>query len=272
MRIKQWIGALAALAILPMAASAADTMDGKALYQANCAKCHGATGEVSEYGKSLKPFPARNHRAIAKLISRDEMRRIITYGVKGTAMTPKKYTLDALEIEEVIDYIKTFDYTPNLANGKKRFKAVCSSCHGMDGRAKTGVGAKNLVYTKLNLTEIVHTMRYGRPGTLMTSKRHQLSNPDIADVANYVYSLRYMASPANGKKLFSKNCSACHATPSSIKLIGNAASKRSIADLSDRLLDLRIRHGRHVDRAGKKVEKLSSDDIQDIIAYMRKSI
>jgi len=35
-------------------------------------------------------------------------------------------------------------------------------------------------------------------------------------------------------------------------------------------LDLRIRHGRHIDRAGKKVEKLSADDIQDIIAYMRK--
>ncbi len=272
MRIKHWIGAIAALAILPTAASAADTMDGKALYQANCAKCHGATGEVSKLGKSLKPFPARNHRAIAKLISRDEMRRIITYGVKGTAMTPKKYTLDALQIEEVIDYIQTFDYKPNLANGKKRFAAVCVSCHGKDGRAVTGVGAKNLVYTKLGLKEIVHTMRYGRPGTLMTSKRHQLTNTDIADVANYVYSLRYMASPANGKKLFSNNCSACHATPSNIILIGNAAVTRSISDLSDRLLDLRIRHGRHVDRAGKKVEKLSSDDIQDIISYMRKSI
>jgi len=271
MRIKQWMGALVALTILPMVASATDIMDGKALYQANCAKCHGATGEVSAYGKSLKPFPARNHRAIAKLVSRDEMRRIITYGVKGTAMTPKKYALDALEIEEVIDYIQTFDYEPNLANGKMRFEQVCSTCHGADGRAKTGVGAKNLVYTKLNLTQIVHTMRYGRPGTLMTSKRHQLSNTDIADVANYVYSLRYMASPANGKKLFGKSCSTCHATPTNIKLIGNAASNRTIADLSDRLLDLRIRHGRHVDRAGKKVEKLSSDDIQDIIAYMRKS-
>ncbi|MDQ6992892.1 MAG: c-type cytochrome [Mariprofundus sp.] len=269
MRIKFWIGAFAALAIIPTAANAADTMDGKTLYQTNCAKCHGATGEVSKLGKSLKPFPARNHRAIAKLISRDEMRRIITYGVKGTAMTPKKYTLDALQIEEVIDYIKTFDYTPDLANGKKRFKAVCSSCHGMDARAQTGIGAKNLVYTKLNLTEIVHTMRYGRLNTLMTSKRHQLSNPDIADVASYVNSLRYLANPANGKKLYASNCIACHATPNDIKLIGNAAESFTMADFDDRLLDLRIRHGRHVDRAGKKVEKLPSDSIQDIMAYMR---
>jgi len=269
MRIKQWVGILAALTMLPMVASAADAIDGKALYQANCAKCHGATGEVSEMGKSLKPYPARNHRAIAKLVSRDEMRRIITYGVKGTAMTPKKYTLDALEIEEVIDYIRTFDYSPDLVNGKRRFLEVCSSCHGKDGRAQTGVGARNLVYTRLNLSEIVHTMRYGRPGTLMVSKRHQLSNTDIADVASYVNSLRYLANPAQGKKLYASNCSACHASPSDIKVIGNAAASRSIADLSDRLLDLRIRHGRHVDRAGKKVEKLSSDSIQDIMAYMR---
>jgi len=252
-----------------MPAAAGNTLDGKALYEANCAMCHGKTGEVSDYGKKLKPFPARNHRALAQYVSRDELRRIITYGVKGTAMTPKKYSLDPLEIEAVIDYIKTFQYTPNLANGKKRFEQVCSSCHGKDGRAQTGVGAKNLVYTKLNLEEIVHTMRYGRPGTMMTSKRHQLSNEDIADVANYVYSLRYLANPAKGQQLFEKNCSKCHSTPANIKLIGNAASQRTIADLDDRLLDLRIRHGRHVDRAGKQVEKLSSDDIQDIIAYMR---
>jgi len=272
MRIKQWMGALVALTILPMAASAADSMDGKALYQANCAQCHGPTGEVSAYGKNLKPFPARNHRAIAKLISRDEMRRIITYGVKGTAMTPKKYALDALEIEAVIDYIRTFDYKPNLANGKRRFSEVCSSCHGKDGRAQTGVGARNLVYTKLNLSEIVHTMRYGRPGTLMISKRHQMTNTDIADVASYVNSLRYLANPANGKKLYKRNCITCHASPSDIKVIGNAAVSRSISDLSDRLLDLRIRHGRHVDRAGKKVEKLPSDSIRDIMAYMRANV
>lgn len=51
-----------------------------------------------------------------------------------------------------------------MANGKKRFRAVCSTYHGFDGRAKTGVGAKNLVYSKLDLEGIAHTMRYGRPG------------------------------------------------------------------------------------------------------------
>ncbi|HXH71964.1 MAG TPA: c-type cytochrome [Mariprofundaceae bacterium] len=269
----RWLGAILALILVPAALHAEDmeNYDGKSLFEANCAMCHGKDGSVSDYGKKLKPFPARNLRAVAPFVERDELRRIITNGVEGTAMTPKKYILDPLQVEAVIDYIKSFTYTPNLANGEKRFKAVCSQCHGMDGRAETGIGAKNLVYTKLDLSGIIHTMRYGRPNTLMTSKRHQLTNMDINDIAHYVYSLRYKADADRGMKLYDKSCKSCHASPSAIKLIGNAAEKRTIADLDDRQLDLRIRHGRHIDRAGKDVTKLSDDDVQDLLAYMRKS-
>ena len=273
MRLRQWTGILIATMAFstPALAKSSDIIDGQELYRINCAQCHAEDGSASEYGKSLQPFPARNHRAMAPLVGRDELRRIIAYGIAGTEMTPKKYDLDGLEIEAVIDYIKTFEYTPDLVNGKKRFEEICSKCHGMDGRANTGMGAKDLVYTKLDLMGIAYTMRYGRHGTKMTSKRHQMSNEAIADVANYVYSLRYMSNPANGSKLYSQYCTKCHTTPAQIKLIGNAARKQTVSDLSDRLLDLRIRHGRHVDRAGKEIGKLSADDVQDIIAYMRKS-
>ncbi|ATX81950.1 Cytochrome C oxidase, cbb3-type, subunit III [Mariprofundus ferrinatatus] len=271
MDFKRLTGVTLALLIMPFSASADDSLNGKALYEANCSACHGTDGTATEFGKSLKPFPARDHKALAGLVERDELRRIITYGINGTDMTPKKYDLDGLQIEAVIDYMQTFSYKPNLANGKTRFEAVCASCHGIDGRAQTGMGAKNLVYSELTLQEMAHTMRYGRPGTKMTSKRHQLSNEDIADVANYAYSLRYKADAAKGKTLYANNCASCHTTPSEIKMTGNAASKTQLSNLSDRLLDLRIRHGRHVDRAGKHVAKLSADDIQDIIAHMRKS-
>jgi len=253
-------------------ALALEPIDGKALFETNCTKCHGKEASGSAFGDTLKPFPASNLRAIAGLVERDEFRRIITYGVHGTAMTPKQYVLDPLEIDAVIDYIKSLNYKPNLANGRKRFRAVCSDCHGLDGRAKTGIGAKNLVYSKLDLKGIVHTMRYGRPATMMTSKRHQLSNTDIADVANYVYSLRYKANAENGRKLYAKNCRSCHSNVRKIRLSGNIARPNMrIGDVSDHMLDLRIRHGRHVDRAGEKVAKLSSDYIQDIIAYLRKA-
>jgi len=253
-------------------ALAMDAFNGKALFEANCANCHGKDASGSIFGNTLKPFPARNLRAIAGLVERDEFRRIITYGVRGTAMTPKKYSLDPLEIDAVIDYIKSLNYKPNISNGKNRFRAVCSICHGLDGRAKTSIGARNLVYSKLNLEGIAYTMRYGRPGTAMTSKRHQLSNTDIADVANYVYGLRYKANAGHGKELYIKSCRSCHNSVKKIRLSGNIARPdMHIGDVSDHMLDLRIRHGRHVDRAGKKVAKLSSDNIQDIIAYLRKA-
>ncbi len=261
----------ACMALMNGNASASDVIDGKALFAKNCASCHGADGSVSDYGKKLEPFPARNLRAVAPYVEYDEIRRIVTHGTHKTSMKAMKYVLDPLEIEAIVDYIKTFTYKPNLANGQKRFKEVCASCHGNDGRAQTGVGAKNLVYTKLSLNEKVHTIRYGRPGTLMKAKRHQLSNVDIADIANYVDSLKRGGDVKVGGKLFATNCKACHATPSDIHITGNAAVKnKRISDLDDQMLDLRIRHGRHVDREGRQaIKALSSDDVQDIISYLR---
>jgi mono/diheme cytochrome c family protein len=254
-------------------ASASDIIDGKALFSKNCASCHGIDGSVSDYGKKLEPFPARNLRAVAPYVEYDELRRIVTHGTHKTAMKAMKYVLDPLEIEAVVDYIKTFTYKPNLANGQKRFKEVCASCHGNDGRAQTGVGAKNLVYSKLSLEEKVHTIRYGRAGTLMQAKRHQLNNTDIADIANYVDSLKRAGDAKVGGKLYAANCKSCHATPADIQITGNAAVKhKKISDLDDQMLDLRIRHGRHVDREGREaIKTLSSDDVQDIVSYLREN-
>ena len=258
------------VALLSGNAIASSDLPGKALFDSNCASCHGADGKGSKLGLKLKPYPARDLTAIAATVDRDELRRIIAYGIKGTSMIPKKYDLNSAEIEDVIDYILTFERKVNLANGKKRFEQVCSTCHGMDGRAKTGMGAKNLVYSTLDLKETVHTIRYGRMNTKMVSKRHQMNNEDIEDVANYVHSLRFKADAGAGAKIFSDTCKSCHVTPSAIQLKGNRARQLSIADMSDYLLDLRIRHGRHVDRAGKKVAHLSEDDTQNLIAYLRK--
>lgn len=249
-----------------------DSLDGKALFEANCAVCHGKDASGSRYGNTLKPYPARNLRAISGLVDRDELRRIITYGVQGTSMTPKKYTLDPLDIEAVIDYIESLSYKPDLENGRKRFRAVCSACHGLDGRARTEIGARNLVYSRLDLKGIVHTMRYGRTGTAMTSKRHQLDNRDIADIAYYVRSLQYRPKAAHGARLYAEHCASCHADAARIPISSNIASRgRQLADLSDDALALRIGHGRHVARAGDQVTGLSGDEIRDIIAYMRKA-
>lgn len=244
--------------------------DGAKLFESNCVQCHAADGTVSDFGKKLSPFPARNLRALAPYAGHDELQRIITHGTHKSEMKAMKYKLDALEIEALVDYVRSFDYEVDIDNGKARFGQVCVSCHAADGRAKTGMGAKNLVYSTLTLNEIVHTMRYGRANTIMTAKRHQLSNEDIADVATYVHSLRYSGDIEKGAALYVKQCASCHATPKSIHIMGNVANhKKTLADISNGMLDLRIRHGRHLRKAGRDIAKLSDDNIQDIIIYLR---
>lgn len=252
---------------------AEELVDGKKLFETHCAQCHGADGTVTDYGRTLEPFPARNLRAVGPYVPTDELRRIITHGTHESAMTAKKYELEPVEIEAVVDYVKSLTYQPDVDNGRQRFKAVCASCHGEDGRARTGVGAKNLVYSELDLPGLVHTIRYGRPGTLMTAKRRQLTNTDIADIATYVYSLRRMGDAGLGKELFTKRCSSCHETPAAITLTGHAARPHiAMSDLDDHLLDLRIRHGRHARRAGEAVIHLNDDQVRDIISYMRSEV
>jgi len=248
---------------------ASDIPDGKALFEKNCAVCHGEHGDVSEYGKHLKPFPARNLRAITAWLDTDELRRIITYGLHNSKMGAKKYSLDPLQIEAVIEYIKTFQLTPDRKVGKIRYMQVCAVCHGKDGRARTGLGAKNLVYSQLDMKDLIHTIRTGRSGTMMSAKFHQLSNTDILNITAYIYGLQYKANASHGASLYKKDCLSCHVTPNQIHLIGKPDSRLSIYTMDNGQLELRIRHGRHVNRAGSDVAGLSPDDVQDVIAYIK---
>ncbi len=250
-------------------AGASDFPNGKTLYEQNCAVCHGKNGSVSEYGKHLKPFPARNLRAVAQWLDTDEFRRIITYGLHNSKMTAKKDALNPLEIEAVIQYIKTFRFSPKPGMGKRRYMQVCAACHGKDGRARTGLGAKDLVYSKLTMKGLIHTIRLGRPGTMMTPKLNQISSPDIVNIAAYVYSLRYKVNEQRGAMLFRRNCASCHTTPGHIRLTGHTDSQSIIGRLNAYQLELHLRYGQHVHLAGKRVYKLTNDNLQDITAYIR---
>ena len=150
--------------------------DGKTLYERNCAVCHGEDGSVSRYGKSLKPFPARNLRAVAQWLDTDEFRRIISYGLHNSKMTAKKYILNPLEIESVIRYIKTFKFSPNLNVGRKRYRQVCAICHGKDGKTRTGMDA----------TQLEMHIRYGRHVHLAGKRVYELTGDDIQNITAYL--------------------------------------------------------------------------------------
>jgi mono/diheme cytochrome c family protein len=95
---------------------------GAAIYQKRCAACHGVTGDgngvAAEY---LYPRPRDYRRGIFKFTStpygakprRDDLRRTIRHGAKGTSM-PSFAQLPDDEIEAVLDYVLVLTHRGEL--------------------------------------------------------------------------------------------------------------------------------------------------------------
>ncbi len=80
---------------------------GEALYQSNCAFCHGADGTGKNWiGRFLNPHPRdlTDPAAMAGM-TRSRLRRVIREGLASTSMPAWGHVLDAAQIESVIAYI-----------------------------------------------------------------------------------------------------------------------------------------------------------------------
>jgi cytochrome c oxidase cbb3-type subunit 3 len=176
-----------------------DTKAGKKIYKQRCAHCHGEKGEVSEYGKAIKPFPAKDLRT--NLLSDKELRLTVKYGLYGRSMTgfsttavdPKTRIMDKKltdkELDDVIAYIRTLPYTPDIWHGKALLKKVCSPCH-VDPEGKELTHAVNLKKSVLSREEMAEIIRYGRHEKPMIARRDVLTNVETADIISYILSIR----------------------------------------------------------------------------------
>ncbi|MCP3678646.1 MAG: c-type cytochrome [Deltaproteobacteria bacterium] len=178
---------------------AQDAKNGKIIFEQKCAQCHGAKGEVSVYGKAIRPFPTKDLRT--NLLSDKEMRLIVKYGLYGRSMTgfvnltldPEtrkiKKKLTYKEISDVIAYIRTLSYTPDILHGKTLFVKACHNCH-MDPQGRELSQANDLEKSKLSREELVDVIKYGKHLKPMIAVRVNLTNVDIADIISYVLSIR----------------------------------------------------------------------------------
>jgi len=87
---------------------------GREVYTRQCAGCHGATGDGNgPAGAHLVPPPRDYRNGVFKFTStprgskprRDDLRRILRYGAKGTSMPAFRFLSDE-ETEAVIDYVQ----------------------------------------------------------------------------------------------------------------------------------------------------------------------
>lgn len=114
--------------------AAADIQYGAAIYTAQCANCHGPTGDQVS-GVDLRSGRFRN------AVSDDDLRRIVLSGIPGTSMPGRR--LDNPEVVGVVAYLRNmrdFDAKAvpmgDSARGQALFDGAgrCSSCHRVNGK------------------------------------------------------------------------------------------------------------------------------------------
>ncbi len=194
---------------------------GGAIFQSNCASCHGSGGG------NLVPTSL----SLPQIVS------VVSSGRGG--MPGFSGTLTSVEIQLVSEYLidwtgttsTTTTTTPGTApDGKSLFGASCAGCHGASGG--------DLVGTTLSLDQLVGTITSGTT-TGMPSFNSTYSAAQIDAIAGYILSLAPPATttttttpgsppppPPSGATVFSGNCAGCHGA-SGGNLVGrNIATSR----------------------------------------------
>ncbi len=93
-------------ATLAAARAAAQAPDGKALFEANCAKCHGSTGRPSPAIKKMFPEIPLYGESFFATRSDADILAVLTNG-KGKNMKPWKDRLSADEMTALARYIRS---------------------------------------------------------------------------------------------------------------------------------------------------------------------
>jgi len=298
--------------ISPPAAAASQEVlaRGKALYEKNCAFCHGIDGRAATpVGQILQPRP-RNFAdpvAMARL-SDDQIYRAIKDGKPGTAMAAWGQVLSEPQIGDVVDYIRqlippaTRGMTTeqiSLEVGRRLYDKECAFCHGIDGRAQTEAAkvlhppprnfADPIEMARVGDGRLYSAIKLGRPGTAMASWGELLTPAEIIDLMRYIRGLEQPL-PAGmtragldalvGGRIYRRYCIACHGekgdgqTPLGRVLSPhppNFTNADATRRLDDRALAQAIVYGRPGTAMASWGGILDSEDTRRVILYIRQT-
>lgn len=170
-----------------------------ALYQRNCAACHGERGDGRSRAReslSTKPrdFTAEDARAA---LPRDYMLAIVRDGKPDRAMAGRKGRLSETQIESVVDFVRAAFMPPSpgspAARGRELYRANCAGCHGERGQGGLEHGtlripaiSRALGRSGLTRDAIVEALALERHGILRGGFAAKLAPDDRAAIADYV--------------------------------------------------------------------------------------
>lgn len=185
------------------AAAGSEWAAGFALYAGNCTVCHGIAGEGSDLGAALNTPDIQTRDA-------DELARIISEGVAGTAMMPWRNTFTVEEIDTLVSFLQHWpeltaegiELTPPepvwidinnpeemLTLGERIYDTTCVSCHGADGSGGTGpVLNSQQILTNNTDEDLRSTIVNGgwRPNSTMPSFGDRLTSVEIDALVSYL--------------------------------------------------------------------------------------
>jgi mono/diheme cytochrome c family protein len=177
--------------------------EGFQLYAMNCTVCHGIEGEGSDIGLPLNTDDIQSRDA-------DELMRIISEGVSGTAMVPWHNVLTPEEIESIVGFLQHWDeieaegvvLTPpepvwvDIDDpvamgdlGERIFSTTCVACHGEEGSGGTGptLNSQQILTSKTD-EQLRDTIVNGgwRPSSTMPSFGDRLTSVEIDALVSYI--------------------------------------------------------------------------------------
>ena len=283
---------------------------GKAVYEAQCAVCHGVDGRAdTPVGRLLKPRPRSFSDPVEMArLTVDRLYRAIKEGRPGTAMAAWDQVLSEMEIGDVIDHIHSLAPPRGLGLsveqislevGRRIYERECATCHGVDGRADTEAAkvlnppprkfSDPIEMSRVDDGRMYTAIKLGRPGTAMGGRGELLSPPEIIDVMRYIRTLVKPLpagmTPARldavvGRQIYGDHCAVCHGekgdgqTPLGQGLVPHPADftkAQKLASTSDRDLTQAILGGRPGTAMAPWRGVLNSEDVRRVIVFIRQT-
>ena len=284
---------------------------GKALYEQNCAVCHGVDGRAdTAVGHLLNP-PPRNFTDLIETgrLTTDRMYQAIKEGRRGTAMPSWDQVLTEMEIGDVIDYVHNFALVGRAAPfpaeklsleiGRRIYLKNCASCHGESGKGDTET-AKVLKPPPRDFTDPIRMARLddgriflaifrGKPGTAMGGWRDLLAPAEIIDLMRYVRTLAAPLPPGMrpgeldflvGKQIYQLYCVGCHGERGNGQTVlgrqlrphpRDFTSPAEMKSKDDQQLAQSVVRGIHGTAMSPWEGLLNKDDVRRVIVFIRQS-
>lgn len=197
----RFAAALGSEAALELPGRALDVADGRALYQRNCASCHGVAGKGDgPAGRGMNPAPPAIGDA-AEMRDRTPalLYRVMSVGIAGTPMIGWAGTLTPDQRWNIVAYLLSLRATPRqVAEGEGLYAQRCMQCHGALG-AGDGPNARSLSQVPAEIgtlawhaarsdDQIAVVTRDGVSGTAMPPAR-ELDTAQVRSLVAYLRTL-----------------------------------------------------------------------------------